>query len=69
MVETRYPQTPEGDSAPKMSTDRARQGQNMKGMMGVLVGGIVLVVIAFAIMIALSNQPVTPDNRQTLAFF
>jgi hypothetical protein len=64
MVETRYQQTPEGDAAPKMSTDRARQGQNIKGMIWVLVGGIALVVIAYTIMIALSAEPVTPDNRQ-----
>lgn len=64
MAETRYPQTSEGDAAPKLSQDRARQGQNIKGMMWVLIAGIALVVIAYTVMIALSAEPVTPDNRQ-----
>lgn len=31
---------------------KARQGQNIKGMVGVLVAGIVLLIIAFGVMLA-----------------
>lgn len=41
----------------------ARQGQNVKGMIWVLVISIVLIVSAYAVMLALQAQPVTPDNR------
>jgi len=55
--------TPPGDSAAKVSGQRARQGQNIRGMVGVLAIGIALVVLAYMIMLALSSQPVTGDNR------
>ena len=41
----------------KTTGQRARQGQNIKGMLAVLVVGIVLVVIAYSIMLALSSEP------------
>lgn len=54
---------PYGDAAPKVSGQRARQGQNVKGMIWVLILGIVLVVAAYAIMLALQAKPVTPGNE------
>ena len=42
---------------------QARQGQNVKGMIWVLVISIVLVVAAYAVMLALQAEPVTPGNR------
>lgn len=54
-----------GDAAPKTSGQRARQGENIKGMIWVLVVGIALVLLAYTVMLALSAQPVTPDNRST----
>jgi Trk-type K+ transport system membrane component len=52
-----------GDSAPKISGQRARQGQNIKGMMAVLVLGILLVAIAYAVMLALQAEPTSVVNE------
>lgn len=46
----------------KVSAPEARQGQNIKGMVAVLAIGIALVVIAYALMLALSVEPVTPGG-------
>jgi hypothetical protein len=46
-----------GDAAPKISGQRARQGQNIKGMVAVLVIGVALVVIAYVVMLALQQEP------------
>lgn len=46
-----------------ISTQRARQGQNVKGMIWVLVVSIGLVVAAYAVMLALQVEPVTPGNQ------
>lgn len=62
MVQPGYDR-PDGDAAPKVSGQRARQGQNIKGMIWVLVAGIILVVAAYAIMLALQAKPVTPGNE------
>lgn len=45
-----------------ISTQRARQGQNVKGMIWVLVVSIGLVVAAYAVMLALQAEPVTPGR-------
>ena len=45
------------------AVQQARQGQNVKGMIWVLVISIVLVVAAYAVMLALQAEPVTPGNR------
>lgn len=63
MAQPRYDQTPDGDAAPKMSGQRARQGQNVSGMIWVLILGVGLVVFAYTIMITLNAQPVNPENR------
>jgi len=53
-----------GDAAPKTTGQRARQGENVKGMIWVLIIGVALVVLAYTVMLALSAEPVTTDNRQ-----
>lgn len=63
MAEPRYNPTNPGDAAPKVGGQRARQGENIKGMIWVLIVGIALVVLAYTVMLALSAEPVTPDNR------
>lgn len=68
MVQTGYEQRPEdrpvaGDAAPKTSGQRARQGQNIKGMLVVLVLGIALVGIAYAAMLALQAEPASVVNE------
>ena len=52
-----------GDAAPKVSGQRARQGQNIKGMLLVLVLGILLVAIAYAVMLALQAEPTSVVNE------
>jgi hypothetical protein len=54
-----------GDAAPKTTGQRARQGQNIKGMLWVLGIGIGLVVIAYAVMLAISAP--TAAERQEAA--
>ncbi len=65
MAQPGYERPAEGDAAPKVSGQTARQGQNVKGMIWVLVVGVVLVVAAYAIMLALQSEPVSPDGRAT----
>jgi hypothetical protein len=48
------------DSAPKVSGQTARQGQNIKGMVTVLVVSLLLVGVAYAAMLALTQQEQTP---------
>lgn len=66
MAEPPYNPSNPGDAAAKLGPERARQGQNIKGMIWVLGIGIALVVIAYMVLITLSAQPVTPDNRPIL---
>jgi hypothetical protein len=63
MARTGFERTPEGDAAPKVSGQRARQGQNIKGMLAVLIVGTLLVVGAYAIMLALSAKPAATVNE------
>jgi hypothetical protein len=68
MAQTGYENRPEdrpvpGDAAPKVSGQRARQGQNIKGMLLVLVIGIALVGVAYAVMLALQAQPTSVVNE------
>lgn len=53
----------------KTTAQRARQGENIKGMLAVLVVGTLLVVIAYVIMLALSSEPsaVTDASRNNAA--
>ena len=51
-----------GDAAAKISGQRARQGQNIKGMIWVLVIGVLLVAVAFGVMLALQNEPAVAVN-------
>lgn len=52
----------DGDAAAKLPREEARQGQNIRGMITVLVVGVVLVAVAYAIMLAIQSTPVTPDG-------
>ena len=68
MAQTGYENRPAdrpvpGDAAPKVSGERARQGQNIKGMLFVLVLGIALVGIAYAVMLALQAEPASVVNE------
>lgn len=63
MAQPGYEQSPDGDAAPKVSGQRARQGQNISGMVWVLILGVGLVVFAYTVMITLNAQPVNPENR------
>ena len=68
MAQTGYENRPgdrpvPGDAAPKVSGQRARQGQNIKGMLAVLVLGILLVAIAYAVMLALQAEPASVVNE------
>jgi hypothetical protein len=62
MAQTGHERPQPGD-APKISGQRARQDQNVKGMIWVLVIGIALVVAVYAVMLALQAQPGTPGNE------
>jgi hypothetical protein len=68
MAQPGYENRPEdrpvpGDAAPRISGQRARQGQNIKGMLLVLVLGIALVGIAYAVMLALQAEPTSVVNE------
>ncbi len=68
MAQSGYENRPEdrpvpGDAAPKNSGQRARQGQNIRGMLLVLVIGIALVGIAYAVMLALQAEPNSVVNE------
>lgn len=54
---------PNQPATKNISSQRARQGQNVKGMIWVLVISIGLVVAAYAVMLSLQAEPVTPGNR------
>jgi hypothetical protein len=54
--------TPQEPGA-KLSAQRARQGQNIKGMVWVLIVSILLVVGAYGVMLALSAQPASVVNE------
>ena len=57
------PETGSPDLPPKISAERARQGQNIKGMVWVLLISIGLVVAAYMVMLSLQQQPVMPDGK------
>ena len=50
------------EKAAKLSAPEARQGQNIKGMVAVLAMGIALIMLAYAVMLSLSVQRVTPGG-------
>ncbi|MDP3493526.1 MAG: hypothetical protein Q8R82_10445 [Hyphomonadaceae bacterium] len=54
---------PDQPATKNISVQSARQGQNVKGMIWVLVVSIVLIVAAYAVMLSLQAEPVTPGNR------
>ena len=54
---------PDQPATRNISAQSARQGQNVKGMIWVLLISIGLVVAAYAVMLSLQAEPVTPGNR------
>ena len=50
---------PDRPATKNISAQRARQGQNVKGIIWVLVISIGLVVAAYAVMLTLQAKPVT----------
>jgi len=52
----------DGDSHARPNREQARQGQNVKGMIWVLVIGIVAVVSIFAAMVAMSGGGEQTDS-------
>ena len=54
------------DASPRISGQRARQGQNIKGMLVVLVVGTLLVSGAYAIMLALEAKPSAVVNESRI---
>ncbi len=49
--------------AEQLSTNEARQGRNVKGMVWVLVISLALLVVGYMIMLAFAAKPVTADGR------
>jgi hypothetical protein len=47
----------------QISTEDARQGRNIKGMVWVLVISIALLVVGYMLMLAFAAKPVTVDNQ------
>lgn len=47
----------------QLSTEEVRQGRNIKGMVGVLVISIALIVVGYMLMLAFSAKPVTVDGQ------
>jgi hypothetical protein len=56
------PVVSETTPGPKLRTEKARQGQNVTGMVTVLGVSIVLVAIAFAAMLAFSAKPADRES-------
>jgi hypothetical protein len=54
MAEPRHNPSNPGDAAEKLGPEKARQGQNVRGMIWVLIVGIALVVLVYTVMLALS---------------
>ncbi len=46
-----------GDSNARLSSENARQGQNVKGMIWVLIIGTLLVAGAYGVMLSLQTRP------------
>lgn len=64
MATAKHQDNDNGDTAAKLPREEARQGQNIKGMMFVLGVGIALLVLAYAVMLALEATPVTPGGEE-----
>ena len=67
MAKTGFDDTEAGDSNAKLNREDARQGQNIKGMMYVLVIGILLVAAAYGVMLALGHKSNSLINEQHIA--
>ncbi|HVY90965.1 MAG TPA: hypothetical protein VG942_19005 [Hyphomonadaceae bacterium] len=67
MAQTQSDQPEAGDSNAKLNREDARQGQNVRGMVWVLGIGTLLVVAAYAVMLALGHKPNSLINEQHIA--
>lgn len=63
MAQSGYRPTQDEEIPKNMPVERARQGQNIKGMIWVLGLGIASVVAAYFVMLTLSAQSAPPDDR------
>jgi hypothetical protein len=55
---------PEEEHGAVLGSQRARQGQNVKGMRKVLIWGTALVAVAFAVMLALFGGSTQQQSSQ-----
>jgi hypothetical protein len=67
MAKTGLDDTEAGDSNAKLNREDARQGQNIKGMMYVLVISILLVAAAYGVMLAMGHKSNSLINEQHIA--
>lgn len=56
------PQGPPTGPSLRPTGEKARQGQNIRGMLGVLIVGTLLVILAFGVMLALRSEPPSVTN-------
>ena len=63
------PQGPPTGPSLRPTGERARQGQNIRGMVAVLIVGTLLVSLAFGVMLAMRNEPaaVTDSGKDAAA--
>jgi hypothetical protein len=66
MAETGSDRNP-GDKSARLTTEKARQGRNVQGMIYVLIIGVALVVVAYAVMLALQFKPAALVNESHVA--
>jgi hypothetical protein len=56
------PQGPPTGPSLRPTGEKARQGQNIRGMVAVLIVGTLLVILAFGVMLALRSEPSSVTN-------
>jgi hypothetical protein len=63
------PQGPPTGPSRRPTAETARQGQNIRGMLAVLIVGTLLVMLAFGVMLATRSQPasVTDSGKDAAA--
>jgi hypothetical protein len=63
------PQGPPTGPSRRPTAEKARQGQNIRGMLAVLIVGTLLVILAFGAMLAVRSEPsaVTNSGKEAAA--
>jgi predicted lipid-binding transport protein (Tim44 family) len=56
------PQGPPTGPSLRPTGEKARQGQNIRGMVAVLIVGVLLVVLAFGVMLTMRSEPPSVTN-------